>query len=267
MRGFQPGNCVRTESLTSRAEADLVHKNVLLAFMVEDYRTKYQALQAVIRENRRDYESDSNETKVASQYPVLQQHFDTVLENINKSKNDYPDELTSFYLLISHISRTFYDVLIQCLGFPSWESIKRWKRVEKAKLNLSGVSFKPENVLDQVKHLLPQEVPDEERNGPDDEQPIDSRIVGSIDAVSLNSYVKVSPDGTVEGIDGLASVPVEEAHLILETPDGQAFYRVPFRQAYLICFCDLCQPFESESKTFPFGSYSFLQRLRRQGNS
>jgi hypothetical protein len=147
--------------------------------------------------------------KVIERYPLFFKHFLSVTKNCNHGKNDFDPSLRKFYTLLSFIGESFYQILVDLLGFPCFRSVQRYKHEVMAELHLDSQSFEPtpSKIIANIRRFI----------DPDDD---DSRIILSIDALSLNTYVRVDNMGMIEGLTKTHSIEPEEALRIIMDNDG-----------------------------------------------
>jgi hypothetical protein len=131
---------------------------------------------------------EASENSIEKSFPLLFEHFRSVNLNCQHQRNSFPKNMQDFYFLMSLMGESFYTILVDLFGFPSYRTTKRYRNKTLEKLGLNKESFvaSPENILKNCRCFIGEGE--------------DSRSILSIDAVSLNSYASISREGKVEGL-------------------------------------------------------------------
>ena len=131
------------------------------------------------------------------------EHYQNAILNDFRGKNYYPDSLKDIFTIISFIGKSWYSILQQIFNLPHYRTVQRYRNIFLQILQFSVEIFDGEITnLQKLVKLFANEK--------------DLRYVISIDAVSLKSYVSISPDGTVKGLKFIKQIPIDYAKICLE---------------------------------------------------
>jgi hypothetical protein len=109
-----------------KAEMDEGHTSTLIKLPMGNEQATIGSLERELRlqsEFATGPDHPANQT-VSATFPLLFSHFTSVSAICQSGANRFDKSLRSFSLILSFVGKTFCNVLVSCLGFPSWLSIK-----------------------------------------------------------------------------------------------------------------------------------------------
>lgn len=189
-------------------------------------------------------------------WSILQEHYLTGERNCQSFQNTgtmngfrYPDpRLRRMYVLASLSGKSWYSLFHESLGFPSWTTVKGYRRELKAEIGLTFENFNGQEAnLATVLRCFPFSGEDR-------------RCVLSIDATAVKCNFGVRADGTVLGTVEPRSLSPELAlKMSQDQGEFERFHAESVRQIAKAVFVVMVNPLSNTDREFPVAIFPYHQ--------